>query len=196
MKKLIFVSLFSLLLIGVKAQSDFFDLGLKVGLNNSELSLSKSGYNDETINSYNFGAFARLNFGRIYLQPEAYYSSKGGEIGTVGLSTLNEFDLKTVDIPVLLGVKVINKEAINLRVMGGPMFSYVTDKGYKGDDDIFTMDDVKDSFLGWQVGAGVDFLMFTFDVRMESSSSGVIDIPTFDDSKSKSFILSLGIKLM
>ena len=74
------------------------------------------------------------------------------------------------------------------------MFSYVTNKDYEGS--AFSSSNIKDSFLGWQYGAGIDFLMFTFDVRVESSSNIITEIPDFSDSKSKSFILSLGIKLM
>lgn len=194
MKKLIFASAFLFVVSLAFAQGDFFDLGIKAGLNTSKLSVNADDYNDATINKTNFGAFARLNIGRIYIQPEAYYSNKGGKIESVGLSTINDFDLKTLDVPVLLGAKLINMEAFNVRVMAGPMFSYVTDKSYEGS--AFSSSNIKDSFLGWQYGAGVDFLMFTFDVRVESSSDIITDIPDFSDSKSKSFILSLGIKLM
>lgn len=194
MKKLIFASAFLFFVSLTFAQGDFFDLGPKVGLNVSKLSVHVDDYNDETVNNVNFGAYARLNLGRIYLQPEAYYTNKGGMIEEVGMSTINEFDLKTVDIPVLLGIKIINKEIFNLRVMGGPMFSYVTDKKYEGG--AFSSANIKDNFMGWQYGAGIDFLMFTFDVRVESSSDIITDIPDFSDSKSKSFILSLGIRLL
>jgi len=194
MKRLIFATAFLFLVSLTFAQGDFFDLGLKAGMNVSKLSIDADDYNDETVNNVNFGAFARFNIGRIYLQPEAYYSNKGGTIEYVGIGTINEFDLKTLDIPILLGAKVINKEAFNLRVMAGPMFSYATDKDYEGQ--AFSSENIKDSFMGWQYGAGIDFLMFTFDVRVESSSNIITEVPDFSDSKSKSFILSLGIRLM
>lgn len=193
MRKLIVASL--LLFVGsiAFAQGDFFDLGVKAGLNTSKISVKADDYNDETVNKTSFGAFARLNLGRIYVQPEAYYSSKGGMIEKVGVSTINEFNLKSVDIPVLLGFKVISKEVFNLRVMAGPMFSYLADKEVTGS--YFTKDNIKDSFMGWQYGAGIDLLMFTFDVRVESSSNIITDLPDFSDSKNKTFLLSLGIKL-
>ena len=122
MKKLIFAATFLLFVSFTFAQGDFFDLGLKAGMNVSKLSVNAADYNDETVNKTNFGAFARLNLGRIYLQPEAYYSNKGGTIENVGLSTINDFDLKTLDVPVLLGAKIINKEVFNLRVMAGLCF--------------------------------------------------------------------------
>ncbi len=193
MKKLFFASLLLLFVSVSHAQGDFFDLGLKAGLNTSKISVKASDYNDETVNKTNFGAFARLNLGRIYLQPEAYYSNKGGIIKKVGVSTVNEFNLKAIDIPVLVGVKLIKSDAFNVRVMGGPMFSYLADKEVSGST--FSKENIKDSFMGWQYGAGVDFLMFTFDVRVESGSNMITDLPDFSDSKNKTFLLSLGIKL-
>jgi len=193
MKKLIFTGMFLLFISAVYAEGGFFDLGLKAGLNTSKLSVHAADYNDETVNNVNFGAYARLNLGRVYIQPEAYYTNKGGTIKEVNENTVNDFDLKSLNIPVLLGVKVIHKEIFNLRVLAGPVFSYVTNKDYEGS--AFSSSNIKDSFMGWQYGAGIDFLMFTFDARVESSSDIIKDVPDFSDSKSKSFILSLGIRL-
>ena len=196
MKKLIFAAAFLFLVSVAFAQGDFFDLGIKAGINSSKISTDLNQYNEETINNYNFGAFARLNIGRIYVQPEAYYSSKGGEvIEKVNLSTINKFDLKALDVPVLAGLKIINKEALNLRIMGGPVFSYITDKEIRGDGNIFDKENIKDSYMGWQLGAGIDFLMLTFDVRMESSGD-MYDGAELGDSKNKTYLISLGIKLM
>ncbi len=168
----------------------FFDAGLKAGLNSSKLSVNRSDYTPQTINNYQFGAFARINLGRIYIQPEAYYNSKGGEvIDKVGLSTISSFDLKTVDVPALIGLKIIDQKALNLRVMAGPVFSFVTDKSVKGQ---FTRDNLENSFFGWQYGAGVDFLFLSLDARMESYGKNFY---TDLDSKNGTFVLSLGLKL-
>jgi hypothetical protein len=195
MKRLIIASVFLLFVSFVFAQGDFFDLGLKGGINVSKLSVDADDYNDKSVNKVNFGAYARLNLGRIYIQPEAYYSNKGGKIDKIGWDTPSEFDLKALDIPVLLGVKIINKEALNFRVMAGPMFSYLADKEVSGND-YFSEGNIKDSFMGWQYGAGIDFLMFTFDVRVESGSDVIKNVSDIPDSKNKAFVLSLGIRLM
>lgn len=191
MKKLTIFVVLAVFALSGKSQS-VFNAGLKAGMNTSKLSTNVSDYTPQTINKYSFGAFARVNLGRIYIQPEAYYNSKGGEyIDKVSISTINSFDLKTVDVPALVGVKIIDQKAFNLRILGGPVFSFLTDKSRKGQ---FTSEQLKNSFFGWQYGAGVDFLFLTLDARMESYSKNFIDTPDFN-SKNGTFVLSLGVKL-
>lgn len=171
---------------------DVFDLGLKAGINTSKISMHVNYYTPQTINNYLFGAFVRINIGRIYFQPEAYYNTKGGEyIDHIDMNTVNKFDLNTVDVPALLGVKIINKKALNLRIMGGPVFSFATDKSVKGQ---LAENNLRNSFFGWQYGAGLDILFLTFDARMESLSNNLYATPDFS-SKNGIFLLSLGIKL-
>lgn len=169
---------------------DFFDAGLKAGINSSKISTHLDDYTPQTVNNYSFGAFVRLNVGRLYLQPEAYYNSKGGEeIKTGDGSLVNSFDLKTLDVPALLGLKIVNQKALNLRIMGGPVFSILTDKSVNGQ---FTEDNLKNSFLGWQYGAGIDILFLTLDIRKESYDRNFYQGIS---SKNGTFVVSLGIKL-
>jgi len=189
MKKITIILIFTVFAFAGMAQ-DFFDAGLKAGLNSSKMSTHLSDYTPQTVNNYQFGAFARINIGRFYVQPEVYYSSKGGEeINKVDASTINSFDLKSVDVPALLGLKIINQKAFNLRILGGPVFSFMTDKSVEGQ---FTKDKLKNSLLGWQYGAGVDFLFLTFDARMESYSDNFYENIGL---KNGTFVLSLGLKL-
>jgi len=88
-----------------------------------------------------------------------------------------------------VGVKLIDQKALNLRIMAGPVVSFLTDKSVKGQ---LTEDNLKNSLLGWQYGAGVDFLFLTFDARMESYSRNFYEGL---NSKNGTFVLSLGIKL-
>lgn len=191
MKKLTIFALLAIVALTGRTQ-DLFDLGPKVGLNTSKISANVDDYNPQTINNYLVGAFARINLGRLYVQPEAYYNSKGGEyIDKVDLNTVNSFDMKTVDVPALVGLKIIDQKAFNVRIMAGPVFSFVTDKSVKGQ---LTEDKLKDNFFGWQYGAGVDFMFLTLDARMESFSNNLYDTPDFD-SKNGTFVISLGLKL-
>ena len=189
MKKLTILMLIVMFALTGKSQG-VFDAGLKAGINSSKISIHMDDYTPQTINNYSFGAFVRLNMGPIYIQPEAYYNSKGGEyIDKVDLSTVNSFDLKTIDVPALVGIKLINQKAFNLRVMAGPVVSFLTDKSVKGQ---LTEDNLKNSLLGWQYGAGIDFLFLTFDARMESYSKNFYE---GINSKNGTFVLSLGVKL-
>ncbi|MDP2337275.1 MAG: porin family protein [Bacteroidota bacterium] len=191
MKKLTILIVLAAFTLTGNAQG-FFDFGPKVGINTSKISTNIDDYNPQTINKFLVGAFARINIGRFYIQPEAYYNSKGGEyIDNVNVSTINSFDLKTIDVPALLGLKIIDQKALNLRVMAGPVFSFVTDKKVSSQ---LTETAIKDNFFGWQYGAGVDFLFLTLDARMESLSNNLYETPKFD-SKNGTFVISLGIKL-
>jgi hypothetical protein len=191
MKKLLIGLVLAAFALTAEAQ-DVFTAGIKAGINTSKISVNKNDYTPQSINNYLFGAFARINIGRFYLQPEAYYNSKGGEyIDKIDQSVVNKFDLKTVDVPALLGFKIIKQEAINLRIMGGPVFSFETDKSVKGQ---FVKENIENSFFGWQYGAGVDFLFLTLDARIESPGSSLYDSPDFN-TKNSHYVVSLGIKL-
>jgi len=163
-------------------------------LNTSKISTHTDDYTPETINGYQFGAFARLNMGRFYFQPEAYYNSKGGEyIDKVSPATINSFNLKTVDVPALLGFKIIEQKAFNLRILAGPAFSFLTNKSVKGQ---LTRDNLENSFFEWHYGVGADFLFMTLDVRKVSYSKDFYQTPDFNfDSKNGTFVISLGVKL-
>ena len=197
MKKLTIILLLAVFALTGKAQSPLFELGLKAGVNTSKISTNRSDYTNnltpKALNHYLFGAFARVNFGPIYIQPEAYYNSKGGEyIDKVNANTINSFNLKTIDVPALVGFKIIDQKPFNLRVMAGPVFSFATSKSVDGTG-VFTKANIENNFFGWQYGAGVDFLFLTLDVRGESHASNLYASPDFN-TKNANFIVSLGVK--
>ena len=98
--------------------------------------------------------------------------------------------MNTIDVPALVGFKIIDQEPLNVRIMAGPVFSFLTKKSVKGQ---FTEDNIENSFFGWQFGAGVDFLFLTLDLRKENYGSNLYDSPDFNTKKGN-FIVSLGVK--
>ena len=88
-------------------------------------------------------------------------------------TTKDSFDFKTIDVPVLLGYKLINQTAFNLRVNAGPVFSFVTKKDGTTSGNEFDADNLKDNYVGIQYGAGVDFMFLSLDARMENSFGDV-----------------------
>lgn len=190
MKKLTIIILLAVFSLTGNAQ-EILNFGLKTGINTSKISSHRSDYDAQTINNYLFGAFARINFGPLYIQPEAYFNSKGGEINSDNAtSTVNSFNLNTIDVPALVGLKIINQETLNLRVMAGPVFSFATKKEVEGS--VFTKSNIENNFFGWQFGAGVDFLFLTLDVRKENYGSNLYDSPDFNTKKGN-FVVSLGV---
>lgn len=191
MKKFTMIILLAVLSTTVFAQS-FMNLGLKAGINTSKISTDDDAYNPETINNYLVGAFARFNLGPLYLQPEAYYNSKGGEyFNRDNPPQVSSFNLNTIDVPALVGLKLIDQDPLNVRIMAGPVFSFMTKKSAKGQ---LTESNIRNSFFAYQFGAGVDFLFLTLDARFEKYGRDIEDLPTID-TKGGNFVVSLGIKL-
>ena len=181
-----------------------FDLGVKASYNTTKLNLStsavKNGFTNGTGGA--FGAFARIGGSKLYLQPEVLYNSMTTTYtysvkNTAGIviSTLtNDVKLKTFQIPILLGYKLLDLKLASIRAFTGPAASFVTNKGVQ---DLTTQ--IKDNFASdtmawaWQVGAGVDVLMFTFDIRYDLGLSELKTV-TADTFKGRTFTVSLGFK--
>ncbi|MCF8234221.1 MAG: PorT family protein [Bacteroidales bacterium] len=188
-----------------------FSFGPKIGYNTSKLSVDRSDIETNLKNSFQFGLFAR--FGKkYYLQPEINWLTQGGVFNNPdddasGLSPFKqEIALKTVQVPVMVGIKLINLSILNLRAQVGPVANFVTDKEIESDQiqgyiQPIEQADLKDIFWSAQLGLGVDVLMFTLDVRYNLGLSKVInDVETKDerinfDSKPSGFNISLGWKI-
>jgi len=172
-----------------------FDLGIKGGINNSKITANIHDYNSESIVKAHIGAFARVGVGRVYLQPEVYFSSKGGELKSSVYETATQFDFNNVDVPVLLGVKVLNSPAANLRLMAGPVFSFMTSNDINGDTQ-FNEQYFRDHYFGYQYGIGVDLWNFFIDARIEHSTNYFYYHPSVLKSKNKTLMLSVGFKIL
>ena len=190
MKTFAVLCLFLTVSLIVRAQSPL-NFGIKAGFNSSKITTDLDNFDEDNITNFVAGVFARVNVKSFYLQPEAYFSSKGGELKDV--TGKSSFDLKTVDVPVLLGYKIINKGLVNLRVNTGPVFSFVTSKDVDASEGLGS-GNLKDNIFGWQYGAGLDLLFFSFDVRMENSFGDVYS--GHSDEKSKMFLVTLGFFLL
>lgn len=187
-----------------------FTLGPKIGYNTSKLSVDQSDIETSLKNSFQFGIFARIGK-KLYLQPEVNWLTQGGvfkqpEIAGNISPFEQEIDLKTIQIPVIIGYKIINPKIINIRILAGPVASIITDKKIESKDIsgyIKPIEDANIEDLIWslQVGAGVDILMFTIDVRYNIGLNKVIKDITIDgtpvtfDSKTSGFNVSLGWKI-
>jgi len=192
MKKLLVVLFFFILSTTVFSQP-IFDLGIKAGFNNSKLSLNKDDYSSESIQKMHFGAFGRVGVGRLYAQPEVYFSKKGGEISSNVINAVSSFDYNNVDVPVLLGFKIIKGGPVDFHIVAGPVFSFVTKSSIEGS---FDPDFFKDNYVGVQYGVGVDILFITISARMEHGNA-VYDNSTIGlEGKNNTFMLSAGFKFL
>ncbi|MDD4108698.1 MAG: porin family protein [Prolixibacteraceae bacterium] len=196
MKTIIISSIFVLFSFTLAAQP-VFDLGVRAGFNNSKITVNVKEINQESVVKAHAGVYGRLGWSRVYLQPEVYFISKGGELFDEGgfLDKATTFDFNNIDVPLLLGIKVLKGEKANLRIMAGPVFSFVISGDTSGDpridDDYF-----RDHYFGYQYGIGIDFWKFFIDARIEEGSNNLYQHPSLDfDGKNRTFMLTAGLKI-
>ncbi len=105
--------------------------------------------------------------------------------------------VSSVDIPVLVGFRIVNMKVANVRAMAGPVFSIAVDKTITTEnwDDAITTDDIKNSNVGLQFGAGVDVLFLTLDLRYEIGLSDFSEVESFS-LKNNMFTIGLGWKIL
>ena len=198
------------------------NFGIKAGYNSSLAldnldDVSKGTYNlnsvaGELANGFHAGVFVRLGLGdKLYLQPELLYAMQKKEFtmsynNITNPSTLadvgNYITFSTVDIPVLLGYKIVNGKLFNLRAFAGPKFRL--NAGSKFDyanltngstvDITALTGELKNSAVGLEVGAGVDVLMFTLDARMNLINDLYTASWQTKPDLNSNFIVSLGFK--
>lgn len=194
-----FILMLAILFSGALMAQPIFNLGIKAGVNNSKVTFNTSDYTSESVLKTHIGAFGRLGWSRLYLQPEVYYSAKGGKVLEGGVNPViraAQFDYSTVDVPLLLGVKVLKGGAANLRVMGGPVFCLMTSKGIDAGD-VLEKQYYNDHYFGYQYGVGVDFLSFFLDARMEHAGNRFYyDASEGLEGKNRTFMISVGFKIL
>ena len=222
MKKILFTAA---LLLSFTFSYSQFHLGVMAGYNSS-LTLSNLGnvtngtYNltnvgNEIWNDFHAGLFARIPFGKvIYVQPEVLYSIQKKNF-TLGLPdvlsggkniTVDRLaSFSTVDVPILVGAKLLDLKIVNLRAFAGPMlrfdagsslsFQNVTGGTF---DTSKLVNEVQKANLGLEAGIGVDVLMFALDLRYNligDMYKNPISTSTLTSIPANTIVVSLGWKL-
>lgn len=213
---LLWLAMLCLPFAGIQAQNiPAVTLGPKIGINSSVLYTDINYYKESETLGYKGGLFFRFgNRNRVYLQPEAYFDLKGGtfsyDIGetdpfTPSLKSVKDakltVKLQTVDVPLLVGLKVLDLFGFNFRVMAGPVASYVIEEDVSlfagGEDQSFRLPDklFADAIWSMQAGGGMDIMMFTVDFRYEF---GINNISNVNTAVTRTYLynLSVGLKLL
>lgn len=191
-KLLLLTTVFVLGLISSKiyAQSAFpVHIGIKGGSNYSELPVSK-GFNSEYAAGYFGGVMARFDYKRFYIQNEILYSEKSSKIEKTTLMDSKNAKWRSIEIPLVIGYKVVDLAALNVRVFGGGVYSYVLDENFSSLNQLKTAYTKFDkSNIGYQVGAGVEFWKFTLDFTYQG---GLNNVSKSFSSKPNSFNVGVG----
>jgi hypothetical protein len=120
---------------------------------------------------------------------------------TASLVQSQDLNIQSVKIPALFGIKLINRNAVNLRVLAGPALTFMFDKQLKPSEmdelwPIQSVDDIKNSIWSVQMGAGLDVLFMTLDVRYEFGVENMYNGSSDFQMKQNTFNVSLGVKLL
>jgi hypothetical protein len=202
MKKKFLISIFLLTTFYSFAE---FNVGIKVGYNASKLSLNPDTITSNFKSGFNAGIFVRFGK-RFYVQPELYYTSQGGVFSSNLYDWKQNIKLGSLDVPVLVGFKIINNDNLNLRILAGPMASFVVNKSIAEAGGItgpITSADINSVNWAIQAGAGVDIWKFTLDVRYQFGLSKVINdiqngsgTTTAMNSYNNVWVVGLGFKIL
>ncbi|WP_345161591.1 porin family protein [Nibribacter koreensis] len=198
MKKTFFCFLF-LLGVMVQAQAQFA-LGLKAGISSSSVDIKNASSNtaqfkdEDNITGFHAGAFARVQLGGFFVQPEGVFSASGGKVeiqeAVSGDKKVEEMGFSHLDVPVLVGYNFLKVA----RLYAGPVASILVSSDF-GDEKIDQYFDSAD--WGYQVGAGLDISRLTLDVRYERlTRTYADDAANKFDVAGKQIIFSLGYKLI
>ena len=162
MKNLILTSIATLLVstcIYAQTESGF---GIKAGLNyngNGDYfeSASNNYQNPDRNLGYHIGVFAKIGT-KVYFRPELVYTATKSDY------IAGEFDLKKLDVPLLVGLKVLGP----LHVFAGPSLQYIIDSDFEN----ATINSIQDDFsVGLNFGIGVSFNKIGIDLRYERGFS-------------------------
>ena len=218
MKKMFLLAVVLLSVSFVSAQLNF---GIKAGYNSSltlgNIGSIQSGDYDltdiksELSNGFHAGVFARIGK-KIYVQPELLYAMGKKEYTITFQDAVNNditydkfVNISTVDIPLLVGYKLLDKKMANIRLFAGPKlrldagssleFGNVISGGTITQEDLLR--DVKKSQIGLEAGVGIDVLMFTLDARYnligDMYQTKISDL-NIDNVPVSTFVISVGWK--
>lgn len=169
-------------------QTSPFHLGIKGGANFTKTSTESSSLEGKYGFGYQAGAMARLDIGSLYVQGEALFNKRKTSYETKGGSSA-KLTWNAIDIPVVIGYKLIKTDDFNVRAFAGGVYSYA----FK--NNLSTSESIQEGFkkfdksnIGITGGIGVDYKNFTVDLRYEHGLSNISK-----EFKSKPHSFSLGI---
>ncbi|WP_197464038.1 porin family protein [Rufibacter sp. DG15C] len=192
--------LFVVFLAALSSAQAQFALGLKAGISSSTIDIKNASSNTEqfkeedNITGFHAGAFARVQLGGFFVQPEGVFSASGGKVeiqeAVSGNKTIEEMGFSHLDVPVLVGYNFMKVA----RVYAGLVASIMINSDFR-DEEVDKYFDSAD--WGYQIGAGLDISKLTLDVRYERlTRTYADDAANKFDVAGKQIIFSLGYKFI
>lgn len=194
MKKLVILLAVCLGYLTSMAQSPL-NIGIHGGISNTKIkvkdvpSVLKNGSNT----GYMLGVFARINLGPVYVEPSLNYSHKEGEVKGDGYSSSLKYN--SFDIPVMLGLHILDLKLVKLRAYLGPVASFTGKLKWDKEDFGDWIDNDKVMWNG-KIGLGADVWKFTFDIDYEKGFKKFQNDQSIKIKSPRSFNFTLGFKII
>jgi hypothetical protein len=164
----------------------------------------KSDFNS----GFHVGVFSRFGK-RLYVAPELQYSMSGAVFSNEGNLTTSGWKQKvtigSLDIPVLVGFKIIHSDFITWRIELGPQASFTVNKKITDQEDLAgPIKEANINSANWYVlgGTGIDFLFLKVDVRYQYGLNQLLtDVQSLGtststyDARNQMFVVSVGWKI-
>lgn len=165
-----------------------FHLGVKAGANFTNISTSLKDYSTKTATGFSGGIVSRLDLQNFYLQAEFMYTTKNTEFKSVNDVT-DKANWQNVEVPLVLGYKLVNQPYFQLRAFGGGLYSNTINNDFSKESIKGFFNDFDKSNIGYRVGLGVDVYKFTVDA---SYDGGLSDMSNSYKSKPSSITVTVG----
>ncbi|MCF0201299.1 MAG: PorT family protein [Bacteroidales bacterium] len=161
-----------------------FTIGPKVGYQTAKLSYNKADIKAGFANHFTVGAFARIDFGGFYLQPEVLWfkTSNVIDLGVQSGSQFAGIDIPTgatmtrnamdIQVPVLVGYRFDIVDIFAIRAQVGPTANFIIPQKTmlnlgNADMEVPQNEDFSTKSIAWglQAGLGIDLFRFTLDIN-------------------------------
>lgn len=203
MKKLFLFLVF--LFLATEFSFGQFTLGIRAGYNGNKLTTNLDSIKTQFQSGFHIVAFSRIGK-RLYFAPELLYTLSGGTFTNEGSNpdsswTKQKVTVGSLDIPLLIGFKIIRTKLIKWRIELGPVASFVVNKKIKNFDDLTgPIETASINSANWFIlaGTGIDLWFLTLDIRYQYGFNSLIkDIENYDfNTKNNMVVVTLGFKFM
>lgn len=173
-----------------------FTFNPQIGVNASRLTTDPAGTEREARVGYQLGFNLRLGEGKFYFQPGVKWHRVGTALKSKSQLDDNfnfedNVDVNSVQIPALVGLRIINTKLLGLRANAGVALSLVTSVN----DNAFGLkkEDYQEKIWGGIFGIGVDLLIITVDLNYELGLSKVFE--NASEAKNNVWRFEAGFKL-
>ncbi len=187
-----------------------FHVGPQIGYTASNLSLNADSITNSLKSNFLAGVFFRIGK-KIYVEPQVNWLTQGSVFKYLSWGNYSPIEQKikisTLQVPVNVGWRIINLKVVNIRVFAGVSANFVlntTIDNSGGDpneyDELLLPEDFSSVQWQWNVGAGVDVLMFAINVSYMGGINNILKDVSINGnsitSKSNLFVVTLGWKIL